>query len=311
MERVLHTPHIYTNASEIVPTNPDLSTLALGGFDDAALNIASYLSARSILTLHQVNQGLNSLLNKHDEVLFEQLIHQDFIEGYVLNYVAKRDNLSYKKLYLAFYNRWSLPKFGSEKNTKPKKRNKLPELSITWQRDCIIRDDIDENSMLFIARLGSYDGDNALYDRNYHDDIDRSCILLQWNKNWKDASHRLNNEGGSDDDRYQLVIDKGWKDNTDGFYMNQNSNANMEFLENEDIEEFEAALRITHTLTLHAIDISQYRVATLMEENKFDYLEESEELERTLTMANMVVDCPVYVVFVKRIRPSIIPGEII
>ena len=200
---------VHTMASESVLTNPNLSTLALGGFDDAALNIASYLSAQSIFTLHQVNKGWNSLLNKHDDILFEQLIYQDFIEGYVLNYVAERDKLSHKKLYLAFYNKWSLPKQGDN----------YAYISVTWQPGYINRNDIDIKSMVFIARLGSYDGDNALYDRNYHDDIDRSCVLLQWNKNWKDASHRLNNEGGSDDDRYQLVIDKGWKDNTDGLMV--------------------------------------------------------------------------------------------
>ena len=272
-------------APESVPTNPVLSTLALGGFDDAALNIATYLCARDILTLHKVNHGWNTLLNKHDEVLFERLIliHQDFVEGYVLNYVAKRDKLSYKKLYLAFHNKWSLPKFGSEKNsTKPKKRNKLPEVTITWQPGYINRNDIDIKSVVFIGRLGSYDGDNALYEDD-PDDIDKSCILLQWNKEYVEQQAGANN--------YKLVIDKGWKNETDGFYMNQNTNANMAYLENDDFEELEKALKLTHTLTLHAIDIRQYQVATLMEDSQMSSLIGSEG--DTLTMKGYGFGMPI------------------
>jgi len=246
-------------SSESVPTNPDLSTLSLGGFDDAALNIASYLSAQSILALHQVNQGWNSLLNKHDEVLFEQLIHHDFIEGYVLNYVAERDKLSYKKLYLAFYNRWSLPDEGGVD----------VNISITWQPGYINRNDIDIKSMVFIARLGSYDGDDALYDENSFWDKDKSCVLLHW----KEVVV------GNNPNNYKLVIDKDWDDTENGFQANQNKAANKEFYENQDLSDFEYALQRTHTLTLHAIDIKQYRVATLMEENQMSSLSQDEDPE--------------------------------
>ena len=39
------------------------------------------------------------MLNMHEEFLFEHLLNHDFLEGKVLNYVAKRDNLSRKKLF--------------------------------------------------------------------------------------------------------------------------------------------------------------------------------------------------------------------
>ena len=55
------------------------------------------------------------MLNMHEEFLFEHLLNHDFLEGKVLNYVAKRDNLSRKKLYLAFHKRWSLPEQGDDK----------------------------------------------------------------------------------------------------------------------------------------------------------------------------------------------------
>lgn len=250
---IKYTPHIYTMASESVPTNPDLSTLALGGFDDAALNIASYLSAQSILTLHQVNKGWNSLLNKHDEVLFERLICQDFIEGYVLNYVAERDKLSYKKLYLAFHNRWSLPKLENEED------NTI--IYIPNMRG--YSESVDEKSLVFIARLGKCDGDDALYNEQ---DKYQSCALLQWGR------------GSWNGDNHQLIIDKSWNDSTDGFYFKQNRVANEEYLEStgdidDDSFELQEALKLSHTLTLHAIDIRQYQVATLMEENQMSNLE--------------------------------------
>jgi len=242
-------------ASESVPTNPDLSTLVSDGFDDAAINIASYLSARDILTLHQVNKGWNSILNKHDEVLFERLMHQDFIEGYVLNYVAKRDKLSYKKLYLAFHNRWSLPKLENEEDNTIIYIHNVRGYS----------ESDDENSLVFIARLGKCGGDDALYNEQ---DKYQSCALLQWGK------------GSWNGDNHQLVIDKSWNDSTDGFYFKQNQVANKEYLESTgDIDddnsyyELQEALKLTHTLTLHAIDIRQYQVATLMEENQMSNLE--------------------------------------
>ena len=241
-------------ASESVPTNADLSTLALGGFNDAALNIASYLSAQSILTLHQVNHGWNSLLNKHDGVLFERLIHQDFIEGYVLNYVAERDKLSHKKLYLAFYNRWSIPKLENEDDNTIIYIHNVRGYS----------ESVDEKSLVFIARLGKCGGDDALYNEQ---DKYQSCALLQWGK------------GSWNGDNHQLVIDKIWNDSTDGFYFKQNQVANNQYwegtgdIDDDGFDQLQEALTKTHTLTLHAIDIRQYQVATLMEENQMSNLE--------------------------------------
>ena len=224
---------------------PSLSTI-LDGFDNLALNIATYLSAQDVLSLHNVNRSWHNVLNMHEELLFEHLLSVDFVEGEVLNYVAKRDNLSRKKLHLAFHKRWSLPKQGDEKT----------RICITWTRPDIPQNvyagKSGINSLVFIARVGDENASN-------------SCALLEWNNPDYDSERRQqrNNE--------QLIIDTRWRDDTGGITLAQNQEAN-EHWESGDWAEMDDALKISHTLTLHAVDISQYRVATLMDESSFDEL---------------------------------------
>ena len=162
---------------------PSLSTILHHGFDNLALNIATYLSAQDVLSLHNVNRSWHNVLNNHEELLFEHLLCHDFVEGEVLNYVAKRDNLSRKKLHLAFHKRWSLPKQGDEKT----------RICITWTRPDIPQNvyagKSGINSLVFIARVGDENASN-------------SCALLEWNNPDYDSERRQqrNNE--------QLIIDK-------------------------------------------------------------------------------------------------------
>ena len=64
----------------IIAVNMSLTTL-ISGFEDAAINIAAYSSARDVLSLHVVNRGWHGALANHDESLFETFLVRDFVEG--------------------------------------------------------------------------------------------------------------------------------------------------------------------------------------------------------------------------------------
>lgn len=80
------------------------------GAEDIVLTIAEFLSAKECLSLQITSRRLNDVMSKHEKSLFDQHLRRDFPEGEVLSYVAKKKNLSRKKLYRAFAARWSLPK---------------------------------------------------------------------------------------------------------------------------------------------------------------------------------------------------------
>ena len=141
------------------------------------------------------------MLNMHEEFLFEHLLNHDFLEGKVLNYVAKRDNLSRKKLYLAFHKRWSLPEQGDDKT----------RICMTWTRPDDDANDENYNnvddvtSLVFISRVGDATALN-------------SCALLTWNPEY-DSTNRFSNED-------QVTIDKTWRESTGGISLDQNWEAN-------------------------------------------------------------------------------------
>lgn len=217
-----------------------MSTILLG-FDNVALGIATFLPAKDVLTLHTVNRGWHGILTKHDESLFKQLLTGDFVEGEVLSYVARKDNLSCKKLYRAFLQRWSLPKplppwAWADESTR---------VCVPWTRpDAAVESNGDSNinDLVFIARVG--DVDNP-----------KTCAVLEWNPDY-DHENRL---GGDNND--QLCIDKCWKECTGGLLLEQDSETNLAFIEDGERSVLEEA----HTLTLHAIDTRHYQVATLMD----------------------------------------------
>ena len=78
--------------------------------EDSALSIASYLSAKDLLSLGSVNSTCRNLISGHSNELFEYVLRTDFTEGHILAYIAKERKISFKKLYLAFQHRFSLQK---------------------------------------------------------------------------------------------------------------------------------------------------------------------------------------------------------
>ena len=181
-------------------TNPTLSAI-LVGFDDAAVLIALYLSAEEKLSLHGMNRGLHSALSKHEEALFESFLERDFAEGEVLSHVAKARDLSRKRLYLAFYKRWSLPEQGDE-NTRVEVTWSRPERSPRQTNENVANGNIeDASSLVFIARIGNID-----YDP------DSCCALLGWNPDY-DIKRQLG------PDNSQLIINKRWSDQTGGLIL--------------------------------------------------------------------------------------------
>lgn len=87
--------------------------------EDVVLSIVTFLSAQDCLNLHQVSCVWHDAIQKHDATLFENFLWSDFDEGDVLAYVAKRRNMSFKKLYRAFHGRWSLPKQAADNQSAP------------------------------------------------------------------------------------------------------------------------------------------------------------------------------------------------
>ena len=228
---------------------PSLSTIPLG-FDDAALNIATYLPAQDTLGLHAVNRGWHDLLSKHEELLFENYLKQDFVEGAVLSYVAEKKNLSRKKLYRAFFCKWSLPEQGDQ-NTR---------VCITWTRRINGANDADGvnddmSSLAFIARVGNVDDP-------------RSCALMEWNPDYDERSRILEMDMGSMD---QLIVDKCWSETVGGLSIKQNWREN-EYWEPGPMETGEIEDGVvnsdSHTLTLHVVDCRYYQVATLLKETE-------------------------------------------
>jgi hypothetical protein len=182
----------------------------------------------------------------------------------VLLYVAKKKNLSHKKLYRAFLGRWSLPKQADEtlrdedffnnyygdRNTKIITSWVQPPniASKNYQGAKLLLPNDDVDNVVFIARVGE---GGAGGHRN------RRCALMEWNSEF-DPNKR--------DELQQLIIDKSWCDDAWKFRPPQDQQVNEGWCNRKlNVGQLTEALKSTHTLTLHAIDIRYYQVATLME----------------------------------------------
>ena len=88
---------------------PTLSTVFLD-VSEVAHKIVSFLPAKDILGLHSVDKACHNLISKREDLLFEDFLRRDFVEGKILVYIAEERELDYKRLYLAFLHRYNLPK---------------------------------------------------------------------------------------------------------------------------------------------------------------------------------------------------------
>ena len=88
---------------------PTLPTIFLD-VSEVAHKIVSFLPAKDVLGLHSVDKACHNLISKHEDVLFEDFLRSDFVEGKILVYIAEERELDYKRLYLAFLHRYNLPK---------------------------------------------------------------------------------------------------------------------------------------------------------------------------------------------------------
>ena len=220
------------------------STALLLASEDVVLSIVTFLSAQDCLNLHQVSCAWHDAISKHDATLFENFLRSDFDEGGVLAYVAKKRNMTFKKLYRAFRGRWSLPKQADvADNNKASKRSDKTRILVPWSKPpnisrkkyqgaklLIPNNDVD--NVVFIARIkGEEDGDSR-------------SALLEWNRECP------KNDGlGSQ----QLIIDKSWCDDNGEFALPK-----VTYISEYD---YDSPL----TLTLHAIDTKYYQVASLLD----------------------------------------------
>jgi hypothetical protein len=206
---------------------------------------------------------MNDVMSKHETALFDKHLRRDFPEGEVLSYVAKKKNLSRKKLYRAFAARWSLPKQADETlraaepsyyswRDSPTDRN--TKIVTTWTRSLtlsdadyrgekiLINDDVD--NVVFIVSVG---GGKENASPNF-------SALMEWNAEFPIGGPHFDLDEAKFD---QLIIDKSWAKDSgivpflpDVGYMG------------------EECCKLT--LSLHAIDTRYYQIASLMENTSMD-----------------------------------------
>ena len=232
--------------------------------EDAVLSIAKFLSAKDCLSLHTVSKKIHGILGKHDEALFENHLRRDFAEGRVLLYVAKKKNLSRKKLYRAFLGRWSLPKQADEKiraasevyyEDEGDRHNKImindwvkpPHIPVDQYQGAkllIPHDDVD--NLVFIVRVGAGDA-------NF-------CALMEWDSDYDPKKSRC-----------QLIIDKSWCDDygverETQLRIPQDREANDRWCNHDlNVGQLTEVMKSKHPLTLHAVDTRYYQVASLLD----------------------------------------------
>lgn len=248
---------------------PTLCTIPLG-FDDAAYNIATYLSTKDGLSLASVNQGWRDALAKHEVELFTGYLVNDFVEGTALSYVAKNNKISHKKLYLAFRRKWNLEKQCDKRMCIPWRRPLRP--AITNNNNDYDDDGADDNmededvrALTFIARIGG-NNDNISEDQN-------TCAIMEWGYRCDNRGRRISHnkvvlrEAYNEDEEDHIGNGETW------CLLPYNERADQlltEGSENNDtwFRDLEASLKKSHSLTLHAIDVRTIQVLTLMDDNK-------------------------------------------
>ena len=162
--------------------------------EDAILSIAKFLSAKDCLSLHTVSRKIHGILGKHDEALFENHLRRDFAEGKVLLYVAKKKNLSHKKLYRAFVGRWSLPKQADE-NIRAASEvyyedegDRHTKITIDWVHPPYIPVDQYQGAKLLIP---NDDVDNVVFIVRVGAGEDDFCALMEWNSEYDPKKYIL------------------------------------------------------------------------------------------------------------------------
>ncbi len=231
------------------------------GAEDIVLTIAEFLSAKECLSLQTTSRRLNDVMSKHETSLFDKHLRRDFPEGEVLSYVAKKTNLSRKKLYRAFAARWSLPKQADEtlRAAEPSYyswgdslTDRNTKIITTWTgsltlsdadyrvKKNLINDDVD--NVVFIVSVGAGEGNSS----------PSFSALMEWNSEF-DGPHFDFDQAKFD----QLIIDKTWAEDSgivpflpDAGYMGEE--------------------RCKLTLSLHAIETRYYQIASLMENTPMD-----------------------------------------
>ena len=235
------------------------------------LSVVKFLSAKDCLSLQAVSRGFHQLLGKHDEAIFGYLLRRDFAEGRVLFYVAKKRNLSRKKLYRAFLGRWSLPKqIDAEKMRdvptdfmRDFEAHSLNKVMITWLKPADIPVDNYQGAKLLIP---NDDVDNVVFIVRVGAGKDSFCALMEWNSEYDPEKRDLS----------QLIIDKSWCDDNGvervtQFHIPQDREANNRWLNRDlTVGQLTEVLRSKHPLTLHAVDTRYCQVASLMDNSPIE-----------------------------------------
>ena len=261
---------------------PTLSTIFLD-VSEVAHKIVSFLPAKDVLGMHIVNQACHNLISKREDVLFEDFIRRDFAEGNVLAYIANERRVSKKYLYLAFLNRRSLPKLEVDGTCGPHGYTK--RVCVDWQRPSQLetKDEDDKDyefpeysddedhaegplrpvsqnediaAVVFIARVGN-------------DDDPNTCALMDW-EYYGTMCNELGKTLVLDFHRNEAITELGC------FYLPDTSKAEniLEMATDDEDDDWydtlEKSWKETHRMTLHAVNIRDFQVMSLMDETPFD-----------------------------------------
>ena len=285
----------------VLPTTVASSSVSSLVVDDyCTLKILSFLDAKDLLSVQGLNRYFHQKIIDHDEILFSACLQHDFYEGKVLSYAvsqyygSKNQNNSssssssssnstttvavastatttakstvtspYKRVYLAFQNRWKLCKQES-KSIKihwrspdhiPRTDNADVDSFIISPKkkeiSTIMTDDV--RALVFIVRIG--EGGDAVG-------------LMEWTPE----------EGGRED---QLIMDKEMWDDEDwreGFNIPKeicDKIENWRTDQNFDKDSYER-LRTYFCLSLHVVDMERFRAMSILEETPAEEIENHE-----------------------------------
>jgi hypothetical protein len=235
-----------------------------------ALRVTSFLSGGEVLRLQCVSRTWREFISNNDDPLFRTCLEADFPEGQLLveAFLGSRSSVVplYKKMYMAFQNRFKLQK-------------KLVgnHVAIPWRRPPAVATNtsvaVTEESTEDVAQEGT-EGVTASKNEDVKAlafifricDYPESCGFLKWHK----ERNALGNLTGLD----ELGFDRDWDDTR---YEAENILVELDPLKNEicrcadgeeNMELSDALHQVasTYRLSIHAVDLQAWQVLTLLED---------------------------------------------
>jgi hypothetical protein len=311
-------PRVSQAQNELVGSFPSYFVSLLRSCPPVVLNIISFLPTQDLLVVESVNKGLNTLIIDHDEILFSNCLRNDFFEGNVLvdtvekYHHTKNKNKKktpttttttigpnvavvtpYKRMYLAFRNRWKL----HQQKTKsikipwrlpPKPLQSLPSNNTT---DTDITDVLDSSPPQSSPSSSSSspidttaDNDDGCYSTIITDDVnalvfivrmgnDGNAVgLMEWEPNQRKTCP------GARGDRLvmnrDIWDDYDWYDNFDTPYLDDELLQMISQLNETDavgswldhFERIQNKMGKLFCISLHVVDIQRFQVMSILED---------------------------------------------